>query len=75
MVGLTGVNIRFPDLVKVLLSARMADGRVGLMIVHFEMCLFTEGNGMVIFCWLLGWQDYNRKRKGKNLRELCQSQI
>ena len=36
-------------LVKVLLSARMANGRVGLMILHFEMCLFKEGNCMAIF--------------------------
>ena len=46
-------------LVKVLLSARMANGRVGLMILHFEMCLFKEGNCMAIFflpsstdCWV-----------------------
>ena len=34
---------------RVLLSARMANGRVGLMILHFEMCLFKEGNCMAIF--------------------------
>ena len=49
----------------------MANGRVGLMVLHFEMCLFKEGNCMVIFSaklnWLLGWQDYNREIKGKIL--------
>ena len=43
---LTGVHIRFAHLIKGLLSARMADG---LMILHFEMCLFKEGNCMAIF--------------------------